>query len=31
MEGGAAAGFRSVATAGELLQLVSLALAASAQ
>ena len=31
MEGGAAAGFRSVATAGELLQLVSLALIASDQ
>jgi hypothetical protein len=31
MEGGAAAGFRSVATAGELLDLVSLALAASGQ
>lgn len=31
MEGGAAAGFRSVATAGELLDLASLALAASAQ
>jgi hypothetical protein len=31
MEGGDVAGFRSVATPGELLQLVSLALAASAR
>jgi hypothetical protein len=31
MDGGAAAGFRSVATAAELLALVSLALAVSGQ